>query len=162
LPQSALEGGHAKHLARGDVIGMAIVPERNGDRARPMTADQVDGGSDHLGGRSDPAVGPAKILAPARAQHARRGEGLLAPVLDGAVARHLAFGEIAEPDDVAGFGVPGDRATQADLEIVGVWTKDEQIDRHRQVNSIAWPVTLQRPKRPAAGLTGDQEIRRYF
>ena len=44
--QAAAEDRGAQHVARGDVVGMAIVPVRDRDRARPMAADDVDGRPD--------------------------------------------------------------------------------------------------------------------
>ena len=63
-PQPAVEDGLGQHLARGDVIRMAIGPVRDRDRARTRGADERGGGADVLGVPADGAVGPAQVDAP--------------------------------------------------------------------------------------------------
>src|SRR5439155_18847047 len=77
----AREGGGAKHLACRAVIGMAIVPVRNGNRPRTMSANAIDRRADRLRRPHDATVGPTEVLTPCDAEHARRRVGLDAPLL---------------------------------------------------------------------------------
>src|SRR5262249_41620060 len=119
-----------QHAAGGDVIGMSVVPVRNGDRARLTAPDQIDGRSDHVRRFGDAAVGPAEVLTPRGAEYACRFERFSAPLLARAVARQFAFGQIAEADGVSSGRVARDRAAEADLDVVGMRTENEQVQRH--------------------------------
>ena len=81
---------------------------------------------------SDPPVRPSEILAPRGTEHRARRFGLCEPLFDGAVTAHFARGEIAQADTKSSGGVPRHRAAEADLDIVRVWTEDEQIKLIRQ------------------------------
>ena len=107
-PQAAVEHRFGQHRARGRVIGMAIDPVRRGDHARAMPADERDGVVEMRGILADPAIGPAQILAPRRAEHLPRRLRLLQPLLDRAVAAHLAGRQIAQADAEAERGVARD------------------------------------------------------
>ncbi len=109
-PQAAGERRDAEHLARGAVIGMPIVPVRDGNRARTVAAQDVDGRSDQLGRRRDAAVRPPEVLAPGRTEHARRRIGFEAPLLRRPVRRQLGARQIAESDGVPGVAVARNRA----------------------------------------------------
>ena len=52
------------------------------------------------------------------------------PLVGRAVARHLARGQIAQADGVPRRRVPRDRAAEADLDVVGMRSEHQQIDRH--------------------------------
>ena len=95
-----------------------------------MSADRVNGGSNHLGRLGDRAVGPRQVFAPGGAEHASRRIRLEAPLLEGAIARQLALGQIAQSDAIAGGGVPCDRAAKSDFDVVGMRAEHEQLDRH--------------------------------
>src|SRR6266850_2690740 len=112
------------------MIRVTILPERDRDRPGAMLTDEVDRRSDERRRFGDGAVGPFQILAKACAEHVPRGRRFCPALLDGAVARKLAFREIAQTDLMSCGGVTRDRAAQANLDIVGVRTEDEQIDRH--------------------------------
>src|SRR5262249_47411057 len=129
-PQTAPERGDAQHLAGGDVIGMAIVPVRDGDGARAVMADDVHCRSNRRRRRLDAAVGPLQVLAERGAEDPRRGGGLAASHLDRSVARELALRQIAEADSIARGGVARDGAAEAGLDPVGVRAEDEEGNRH--------------------------------
>ena len=95
-----------------------------------MPADERDGIVQMRRILADPAIGPAEVLAPGRPEHLARGLGLLQPLLDRAVAAHLAGGEIAEADAEPERGMARDDAARADFEVVGMRAEDEEINRH--------------------------------
>src|SRR5437773_1929789 len=84
--------------------------------------------------RLDRALAGRRELTPVtveRLAHARGRRGFRSPLVDGAVRRELACREIAQPDTIAGRGVTCDGAAEANLDVVGMRTEDEQINRHR-------------------------------
>ena len=64
------------------MIGMAIGPVRHRDGARTVAADERDRLIEMRRILADPAIGPAQVLAPRRAEHAARGLGFGEPLLD--------------------------------------------------------------------------------
>ncbi len=74
--------------------------------------------------------GQPQVLAPRRAERRARRFALGQPLLDGAVAAHLAGGQVAEPDHVPERDMPRDGAAETDFEVVGMRAEDEQIDGH--------------------------------
>ena len=79
---------------------------------------------------ADPAIGPAQVVPPYRAEHQPRSLCFSEPLLDRPVAAHLSRGEIAQADASALRAVARHRAAQADLEVVGMGAEDQEIDRH--------------------------------
>ena len=134
--QAAGEGGVAEHLARGAVIRMAIVPVRDRDRSRTMPADGRHRRADQLRrSASMPPSGHSQILAPRRAEHARGGVGLDAPLRRRAVATTSRrpsdrTARRRSPRACARAIV----AAETDLDVVGMRTEREQIDGHRSLN----------------------------
>jgi hypothetical protein len=119
-----------EHVRRRPVIGMTVAPIGERQGARPMAPDEVDGVPHPLRRGRDRAVGPLEILAKGGAEHARRGGAFFHPSSRRAVAAQFARGQIAQADGIPLGGVPGDRAAEANLEIVGVRAEDEQVQRH--------------------------------
>jgi hypothetical protein len=78
----------------------------------------------------NPAVGPSKIFAPRRAENisglARFGQSDRRR----AIAAELAGREIAQADRVSRCCVLGDRAAEADFEVVRMGSKDQEIHGH--------------------------------
>ena len=56
--------------------------------------------------------------------------GLRQPLVDRAVAAHLARRQIAQADAEAERGVTRDDAAQADFDVVGMRPEDQQINGH--------------------------------
>jgi hypothetical protein len=79
-------------------------------------------------GASDRAIRPAQVDPPRRAEHRSRRLCFREPLLDGAIAAHLAGGEIAEPHAIALLHVARDRSAEPDLEVVRVRAEDEEVD----------------------------------
>ncbi len=107
---------------------MAILPVRNGNRARTHAADQLDDAAYVIGGIPDRPVGQCKILAPGGAENLAGRLCFLYALVWRAVARHFAPRQIAQPDRVSERGVLGERAAQADFQIIGMGTERQQIE----------------------------------
>ena len=127
-PQSGVEHRLRQHLAGSDVIGVAIGPVWNGNGSRPRSADE-SGSRRTCSASADPAIGPAQIHAPSRAQDSSRRLRFSQALVDGAVAAHFARGQIAQPDTVTECRVARDSAAGADLDVVGVGAENQQVDR---------------------------------
>ena len=82
------------------------------------------------GDGDDATVGPLEVFAPRGAKHACGIGGLALPFVRCAVRSQLASGQIAEPDREPGRGMSRDGAPESNLEIVGVRTENQQVDRH--------------------------------
>ena len=79
---------------------------------------------------ADPPIGPAQVLAPRGAEHGRAASASASrsstvPLLpiSPAVRSH-------RPTRMPSAAVARDGAAEADLDVVGMRTEDEQIDRH--------------------------------
>ena len=113
------------------MVGMAIVPVRDRDRARPMPPDDVDRRPDHRRCRRRCRRQASRgSRARARRARARGGGRFRLPLFGRAVARQLASGQIAQPDAVARRRVTRDGAAKADFDVVGMRAEHQQIDRH--------------------------------
>src|SRR4051812_15017010 len=102
-----------------------------------MTADERDGLIQVFRVLADLAIGPPEVLAPRGAQDGAGGLRLREPLVHGAVAAHLAGGEVAQSHAQAPRSVVCDRAAQPDLQIVGMRPERQQVDSHQRVNSNA-------------------------
>jgi hypothetical protein len=116
---------------------MAIGPIRHGHRPWLMTAKKGDGLLQVPGMLTDLAIGPSEIFAPRCPEHHPRGLGFRKPLFDGAVAAHLAGGQIAQPDAKATRRMVRNRPAQPDFQVIGMRSKYEEIDSHQRVNSNA-------------------------
>jgi len=82
-----------------------------------------------FGARSDGPIRQPQVGAPRRAEHRARRLGLGEPLGHGAVAAHLAGGQVAQTDAVPQAYVLGHGAADADLDVVGMRAEHEQIHR---------------------------------
>ena len=85
---------------------------------------------------ADSSIRPPQVLAPRRAERRARRFAFGQPLLDAAVAAHLAGRQIAQPDDMPERDVPRNGAAETDFEVVGMRTEDEQIDGHQSTVSL--------------------------
>src|SRR4029450_4754869 len=89
-------------------------------------------------------------------QHLARIFGLGESLLDRAVAPHFAGGEIAQPDAKSDSRVLRNGAASADLEIVGMWAKDEQVNRFERFwrfhECVEADLQVRLPGEPPAGV----------
>ena len=91
---------------------------------------KADGLVEMRGILSDPPIRPAEIFAPRRAEDLPRRFRFLQPLLDRAVAAHLAGRQIAQADAEAERGMTRHDAAHTDFEVVGMRAEDEEINRH--------------------------------
>ncbi len=68
-----------------------------------------------------------QVHAPRGAEHRARGFGFRQALLDGAVAAHLAGGQIAQSHPVPQRRMLGNDAAEADLDVVGMRTECEDV-----------------------------------
>src|SRR3989304_3954939 len=77
---------------------------------------------------TDAAIGPPEVRAPGATEHLRCPMRFLQPFLDGAVAPHFARRQVAQTHAKAEQRVPGNRAAEADFDVVGMRPEDQQVD----------------------------------
>jgi hypothetical protein len=77
----------------------------------------------------DLAVRPAQVLTPDGAKLRTRGVSLGEPLFDRSVRAQLPRRQIAEPDTETARDVTRNRAAGANLDVVGMRSEYEQIDR---------------------------------
>jgi hypothetical protein len=116
---------------------MAIGPIRHGNRARLVTAKKGDRLLQVPGMLADLTVGPPEIFAPGCPEDHPRGLGLREPLLDRAVAAHLAGGQITQPDAKTTRRMLSNRPPEPDFQVIGMRSEHEDIDSHQRVNSNA-------------------------
>ena len=115
-------------------------PDESGDRAHVLVT------------RAERAVGQSQVDSPGGAEHLTGRLGLGEPFVDRAVAAHLAGREIAHADAIAERGVPGDRAADPDLDVVGMRADRQQIDGIDRAPDAPEPKGGGRSSRPAEDL----------
>ena len=93
-------------------------------------------------GIADPAIGPAQIHAPSRAQDSPRRLRFSEALVDRSVAPHFTSGQIAQPHTVTECRVPRDSSAGAYLDVVGVRAEKQQIDRVRSHSHLSGPITV--------------------
>src|SRR5687767_14894755 len=108
---------------------MPIGPVRYRDRLRTAAPDEPRNGAGMLVARTKRPIRKTQVDAPYGVQHLPRGLGFREPLVHGAVAAHLAGCQVAQPDAMAERSVPGHRAAHPDLDVVGVRTDGEEINR---------------------------------
>jgi len=95
-----------------------------------MPPDRFYRGPHQRGRVRDRAVRPGEVLAPGGAKHARSLLGLTLPDLGRAVRAEFSSRQVAEADSMAFRRLPRHGATEANLDVVRMRTKDEQVDGH--------------------------------
>jgi hypothetical protein len=111
------------------MIGMAIVPIRDRNGARSHASNQPRRLPDLILPADSP-IGPRQILAPGRTQDDSGGFRFGQPLVWRPVTAHLAACEIAQPDLMTERGVLGDRATDANFDVVRMRSEHQQVGAH--------------------------------
>src|SRR4051812_33204654 len=106
---------------------MAIVRMRKRNRSRTHGANETDH-IHHLALVAvDAAIGPSQIRPPRRSEHRPRRLGLRFPLVGSSVRPQLTARQIAQTDPESQRRMERNRPTQANLEVVGMGTENEEV-----------------------------------
>ena len=107
---------------------MPILLIRDRHRRWARLPDQTDYIIDLSLPTVDAAVRPLQIDAPRGVQDLAGGFGLTFALLRRAIGPKFSAGQIAQSHAEASRGVQGDRPTEPNLDVVRMWTENEQVD----------------------------------
>jgi len=111
------------------MVRMAVVPVRHRDRPWTRAPYQADHIQDLLIAARDAAVRPAEILAPLGAQDCPRRFRFCLTLVRRAIRSEFTSRQVAQADAKAERHMERDVPPKPDLDIVGVGTEYEEIDR---------------------------------
>ena len=130
--EAGAEDGLGQQMAGRDVIRMTIGPVGHRHDTRPCLADQARDGPQLVRVASNRAVRQPQVHTPRSPEHVTRGVGFRQALRDRAVAAHLARRQVAEAHAMAKRGVLGNKSANANLDVVGMRSDGQEIDRRER------------------------------